>query len=70
MDGYVYVDADPQFKKLLDMIFTDEFMRENTNFDNFEGFRYSSAVITNWDSDKIGVCTASDGSFCERKYQV
>lgn len=53
MDGYVYVDADPQFKKLLDMIFTDEFMRENTNFDNFEGFRYSSAVITNWDSDKM-----------------
>ena len=32
MDGYVYVDADPQFKKLLDMIFTDEFMRGKYKF--------------------------------------
>ena len=46
MDGYVYVNADAQFKKLLGAIFTDEFMKENTNFDNFEGFKYSSAVIT------------------------
>lgn len=53
MDGYVYVNADAQFKKLLDTIFTDDFMKENTNFNNFEGFQYSSAVITNWNSDKM-----------------
>ena len=53
MDGYVYVNADAQFKKLLGTIFTDEFMEENTNFSNFEGFQYSSAVITNWKADKM-----------------
>ena len=53
MDGYVYVNADPQLKKMLGLIFTDEFMKENTNFDNFEGFQYSSAVITDWNADKM-----------------
>ncbi len=53
MEGYVYVDADENFKKLLQDIFTDEFMQENTNFRSFEGFQYSSAVIINWKSDKM-----------------
>ena len=50
-DGYVRVEADEEFKKLLQTIFTDEFMQKYTNFDNFEGFQYSSAVITNWNAD-------------------
>ena len=31
-DGYVRVDTDENFRKLLQTIFTDEFMQENTNF--------------------------------------
>lgn len=52
-DGYVRIEADEKFKKLLKTIFTDEFMQANTNFTNFEGFQYSSAVITNWNSDHM-----------------
>lgn len=53
MDGYVVVENDEQFRNLLELIFTDEFMQENTNFTNFEAFRYSSAVITNWNADPM-----------------
>ena len=38
---------------LLEDVFTDEFMRTHTRFDSFEGFRYSSAVILNWQADTI-----------------
>ena len=34
-------------------VFTDEFMQENTNFENFEAFKYSSAVIANWTKDEM-----------------
>jgi hypothetical protein len=40
-------------RQLLKVIFTDEFMAVNTNFETFEGFQYSSAVITNWDDDRM-----------------
>ena len=53
MDGYVSVEMDAEFRKLLQVIFTDEFMKENTNFDNFEAFQYSSAVIANWKADPM-----------------
>ena len=53
MDGYVYVEMDEKCKSLLNTIFTDEFMQENTNFTNFEGFQYSSAVITNWRAEHM-----------------
>lgn len=53
MDDYVFVDVDENFKKLMENIFNDSFMQENTNFENFEGFQYSSAVITNWKSDRM-----------------
>ncbi|MCR5667083.1 MAG: hypothetical protein K6G01_09660 [Eubacterium sp.] len=53
MEGYVYVEVDEKLRHLLQLIFTDEFMRENTNFDNFEAFQYSSAVITNWKSEHM-----------------
>lgn len=52
-DGYVRIEMDENFRKLLKTIFTDEFMSSNTNFSNFEGFQYSSAVITNWNSDHM-----------------
>lgn len=53
MEGYVYVEVDDRLRELLNIIFTDEFMQENTNFSNFEGFQYSSAVITNWKSEHM-----------------
>ncbi|MCR5468339.1 MAG: hypothetical protein K6F37_05195 [Lachnospiraceae bacterium] len=53
MEGYVYVEVDEKLRHLLNEIFSDEFMQENTNFSNFEGFQYSSAVITNWKSDQM-----------------
>ena len=52
-DGYVRIEADEKFRKLLTVIFTDDFMKRNTNFANFEGFKYSSAVITNWNSERM-----------------
>ena len=53
MEGYVYVNMDDGLRGLLAEIFTDEFMRKNTNFENFEGFQYSSAVIVNWNAEKM-----------------
>lgn len=38
---------------LLKDIFTDEFMGAYTKFENFDGFRYSGAVIVNWEADTI-----------------
>ena len=48
MDGYIRVKAGDDFWTLMDMIFTDQFMKKHTNFDSFEYFRYSSAVMVNW----------------------
>lgn len=53
MDDYVFVDVDETFRRLLETVFTDEFMQKYTNFQSFEGFRYSSAVITNWNADRM-----------------
>ena len=51
--AFIKVEATPQLRKHINAIFTDEFMQANTSFDNFEGFQYSSAVITNWKSDRM-----------------
>lgn len=48
MDGYISLKAGKEFWDLLDMVFTDEFMEKYTNFESFEYFRYSSAVMVNW----------------------
>ena len=48
MEGYISIKAGKEFWDLLDLIFTDEFMQKHTNFESFEYFRYSSAVIVNW----------------------
>lgn len=51
--GYDVVPSGEALRKVLEEIFTDAFMQRNTNFDNFEAFRYSSAVIINWQSDTL-----------------
>ena len=51
--GYVYLPDAPSLVKLLKDIFTDEFMKEHTRFNDFDGFQFSSAVIVNWKADTI-----------------
>ncbi len=53
MEGYVTVEMDEEFRNLLERIFNDDFMKAHTNFENFEGFKYSSAVIANWNAEKM-----------------
>ena len=53
MEGYVVCRHGSEASQFAEYHFTDEFMEENTNFSNFEGFQYSSAVITNWKADKM-----------------
>ena len=51
--GYVTLTNGPELMKLLEDVFTDEFMRQNTRFDDFDGFRFSSAVMVNWKANTI-----------------
>lgn len=51
--AFQYVDYPQEMKDLLDQIFTDTFMQANSRFQSFEGFRYSSAVFVNWNSDQL-----------------
>lgn len=51
--GFVYIDDAPQVMRLLKDVLTDDFMAAHTSFQSFEGFRYSSAVIVNWDARQI-----------------
>lgn len=51
--SFLRVDNDPAFRSLLRDIFTDDFMRRHTRFQSFEGFRYSSAVIVEWNADPM-----------------
>ena len=49
--AFAYIPMSPDDKKLLETIFTDEFMQAQTNFEAFRDFQSSSAVFTNWKSD-------------------
>lgn len=51
--AFQYVDFPESFRKTLEDIFTDEFMKENSSFESFEAFQYSSAVFLNWKSDTL-----------------
>ena len=46
--GFVFLENAPELMRLLEDIFTDDFMQES-----FEGFRYSSAVMVNWKADTL-----------------
>ena len=49
--AFQYVPVSPDLRKTLQTVFSDVFMQENTNFSDFEGFQFSSAVFVNWKSD-------------------
>ena len=73
--AFAYVPMSPDDKKLLEMIFTDEFMQAETNFEAFRDFQSSSAEevfdgfvrestrFTSWDEM---VRTAADRAFSEK----
>ncbi|MBV7276856.1 hypothetical protein I6U48_28715 [Clostridium sp. PL3] len=50
---YEYVEYTEKLKSLLEDIFNEEFMQDNTRFSGFESFKYSSAVFINWDADQL-----------------
>ena len=49
----ITLDHAPELVRLLEDIFTDEFMQKHTKLENFEAFRYSSAVMVTWDSPRL-----------------
>ena len=51
--GYRSNISHVKLPRLLEDIFTDDFMQEYTRFESFEGFRYSSAVMVNWKADTL-----------------
>lgn len=53
VNGYDVVSSSPELRAILEEIFDDCFMQKHTKFQHFEAFRYSSAVIVNWDSDVL-----------------
>lgn len=50
---YITIENSEKLRGLLKEIFTGDFMQEYTNFTSFEYFRYSSAVIVNWNAEKM-----------------
>ena len=69
MNDYVVIDTDENFRELLNKVFTDEFMQKYTEFENFEGFKYSSAVMANWDSDQMIYSRAVFDNFVKESTQ-
>ncbi len=53
LNDYVSINNDDESKRLLNDIFTDEFMQKHTNLENFEAFKYSSAVMCTWDEPRL-----------------
>lgn len=47
----VTVQNDEKLRCFFEAIFTDRFMQTHSSFEKFEYFRYSSAVIVNWDAE-------------------
>ncbi len=51
--GFDVVPGGAGLRAVLREIFTDSFMHEYTNFDDFDCFCFSSAVIVNWEADTL-----------------
>ena len=51
--SFQYVDYPREMRELMERMFHEDFMREHTRFQSFEGFRYSSAVFVNWNADHL-----------------
>jgi hypothetical protein len=50
---FEYVEYTKELKELLENAFTDAFMQENSNFEDFKSFQFSSAVFVTWNSDQL-----------------
>jgi hypothetical protein len=53
VNDYVSINNTQELKDLMKRIFSDEFMKEHSNFENFDGFKFSSAVMCTWDSPRL-----------------
>lgn len=53
MAGVITIKDGQRMVRLLDDIFTDDFMQANTNFENFDQFKFSSAVFLNWNAETL-----------------
>lgn len=51
--GFLHTGNPPELRHLLADIFTDEFMKKYTRFENYAAFRYSGSVIVNLDADPL-----------------
>ena len=51
--GFDVVPNTAELRQILKEIFSDEFMKAHTNFDSFDIFKFSSAVICNWEKDPL-----------------
>ena len=68
--GYVSLANGPELMKLLEDVFTDEFMQQHTRFDDFDGFRFSSAVMVNWKANTIVYAPLLLNSFVKESTNV
>jgi len=50
---FEYVEYTKELKDLLENIFNDTFMQQNSKFQDFKSFQFSSAVFVNWNSDQL-----------------
>ena len=53
LNDYVSYNNDEEFRKILNDVFTDEFMQKYTKLENFEAFKYSSAVMCDWNAPRL-----------------
>lgn len=50
---FEYVEYTKELKELLENAFSDTFMQQNSNFQDFKSFQFSSAVFVTWNSDQL-----------------
>lgn len=51
--GFTCVEYSPELKQRFTEMFNDDFMQKHTNFRSFDSFRFSSAVIVNWNAEEL-----------------
>ncbi len=67
--GFNIVPNAPEFKNLLNEIFCDEYIQSHSNFGSFQAFKYSSAVIVDWDHDPLIYSKSMLDSFVKESTQ-
>jgi hypothetical protein len=66
--AFDFIEYDVELRHHFESIFSDDFMRENTNFKNFKSFQYSSAVFVNMNEDILIYNAQNLDDFVIRKH--